>query len=522
MNMKKMIWAWLGCALLIAAVIVVGVVWMMRSRLNNTNTISSNSTNAVVNTNVNIPVNVNVTSNVNTNQPAAKKSTLIASMQGLQSGLGFRGDKNLESLAQKSWLSFLESDSFDTYLANVKSAQQGNAALIKTGPFYSNRDVVGEFVWNVVEPKDGEFDWTMPDAAMQAAGNAGIEVSAVVQPFSSWGSAETVPVTRCVGIDFVFMDYQGGLPTDLQKYQRFLTALVERYDGDGVDDMPGLTTRVADWEVGNEYEGPCSGNLNQAANYLTLLKASYSTIKQADSKALVLNAGALEIADGRGHDIPDTINFWNEFFKQGGADYLDIFNIHYNHERNEPTADLSGWQKDIDFFRDLLDGVGKTSTPMWVTEFGTFGGTIQTPPRPDGQAGTTYTHTDAEQASWYFRTMVTGMADKTERFFIDLSGPNGSGIGSSSWFTPNGQAREFSKTVTGLATQVEGYTSAGKVTDGQYKFVVNGKTAYALWAGELPAEISGTVTVMALDGTISQMNASSISYSEAAPVLVLL
>lgn len=516
--MKKTIWLWILLGVLVLGLVIESVIWIgYHAGLRQTN--NANTSLTITNTVLN--VNTNVNTNANSDQTSTGKSNLIASMQAFQSGQGFKGDKTLEGLAQDSWLSLLESSSFTTYLTNLKSAQARNVEFMKNSPFSSNRDVVGEFVWNVVEPTEGEFDWTMPDAAMQAAGEAGVTVSAVVQPFSNWDSVESVPVEKCVGIDFVFMNYKGGLPTHMDKYQNFLTALVERYDGDGQDDMPGLTTRVAAWEVGNEYEGSCSGNLNQAANYVTLLKTSYATIKQADAAASVLNAGALEIIGGNGLEITATIDFWKSFFDLGGAAYVDIFNVHYNRERSEQADNLDIWQKQIDFFRALLDDYGYENTSLWITEYGTFGGTIQTPGRPDGQSGITLTRTVEEQASWYFRTMVTGVAAGTQRFFFDLSGNDNSGIGSSSWFRPTGEAREFTTTVIGVAQALEGATLAEKLAEGQYKFTTPDTTVYALWEGDMPAEITGLVTLMTLDGTVAPQESATITYSEAAPVLVI-
>ncbi len=42
------------------------------------------------------------------------------------------------------------------------------------------------------------------------------------------------------------------VPTDMQAYTAWVGALVERYDGDGVDDMPGLRAPIRYWEVDNE------------------------------------------------------------------------------------------------------------------------------------------------------------------------------------------------------------------------------------------------------------------------------
>ncbi len=43
-----------------------------------------------------------------------------------------------------------------------------------------------------------------------------------------------------------------GRPCNMKAYAAFVRALVERYDGDGQDDMPGLKFPIRHWEVGNE------------------------------------------------------------------------------------------------------------------------------------------------------------------------------------------------------------------------------------------------------------------------------
>jgi hypothetical protein len=41
-------------------------------------------------------------------------------------------------------------------------------------------------------------------------------------------------------------------PVDTVKYIAFVKATVERYDGDGTNDMPGLQNPIKHWQVGNE------------------------------------------------------------------------------------------------------------------------------------------------------------------------------------------------------------------------------------------------------------------------------
>ena len=68
---------------------------------------------------------------------------------------------------------------------------------------------------------------------------------------------------------------------------------VERYDGDGLDDMPDLKYPVRHWEIGTEPDMQSPSHTLFQGNseaYLNLLKLSYSTIKAADPNAVVLIA----------------------------------------------------------------------------------------------------------------------------------------------------------------------------------------------------------------------------------------
>ena len=53
-----------------------------------------------------------------------------------------------------------------------------------------------------------------------------------------------------------------------EAYLRFVRSTVERYDGDGVDDMPGLLFPVRFWEIDNQpdiktrLQGPTPGRAN--------------------------------------------------------------------------------------------------------------------------------------------------------------------------------------------------------------------------------------------------------------------
>ena len=129
-----------------------------------------------------------------------------------------------------------------------------------------------------------------------------------MQPFVNWDQTDITAEEykeKCGAIDFGYYDFKAGQVSDWEAFEKFLTATVERYDGDGKNDMPGLTTRVEAWEIGNEIEGSCGGFSGDPEGYIELLSASYRIIKEADPTAIVLNGGALEVLGFDGQNKGD-------------------------------------------------------------------------------------------------------------------------------------------------------------------------------------------------------------------------
>ena len=461
------------------------------------------------------------------------KTTLFATMLAFNTNEGMRGISKGPEVLMNGWSSLLaDEDNYERFLSELIRAFEKNATLADETGFSSNRDVVGAFVWNVIEPTKGEYNWSIPDATLKAAGQARVTLSAVIQPFASWDQTEITAEEykeKCSAIDFGYYDFKAGAVKDWDAYEQFLAATVERYDGDGIEDMQNLATRVEAWEIGNEIEGSCGGFSGDPEGYIELLRSSYETIKQADPTAIVLNGGALEILGFDGKKIKDISEFWEEFFDLNGDRYIDAFNFHHNHERGGADATPDRWVKTIGFFNDLMEN-SDGKKPLWVTEFGTYSGTPSGSSRPGGSSGdaqTLPTQSAEFQASWYFRYAVIGFANGLERIFIDLEGDDKAGIGASSLYNEgpgkDGTPRAFLATLQAMADVLNGFEEVEEIANGQYAFTVGDKTIYALWSGSLPLDLrEKTLTVIGVDGEEDSLTSDELDLSEDAPVLVWL
>lgn len=78
-----------------------------------------------------------------------------------------------------------------------------------------------------------------------------------------------------------------GMPANLERWTDFVTRVIERYDGDGRDDMPGLRYPVRYWMIMNEpfYPRYWAGTIEE---YLQAYLAARAAIKTADPEARVI------------------------------------------------------------------------------------------------------------------------------------------------------------------------------------------------------------------------------------------
>ncbi len=117
--------------------------------------------------------------------------------------------------------------------------------------------------WKVIEPaapRNGRhtYHWSDLDEAVRTWQRNGIHIMVSMRFESPWATAEKndQEFVYLKGIAKTFAlagaDYLPK-PEHMQDLRDYIQSLVERYDGDGQDDMPGLLFPVLHYQVGNEY-----------------------------------------------------------------------------------------------------------------------------------------------------------------------------------------------------------------------------------------------------------------------------
>jgi hypothetical protein len=114
-----------------------------------------------------------------------------------------------------------------------------------------------------------------------------VNLMIVVKSFSPWG---TTPLTTASNQEFA--KTRGAPPREEYwgAYADFVQNLVERYDGDGTDDMPNLRAPVRYYEIESEAQHPgyWQGTL---ADYARVLKTAYQAAKRANPATQIVLSG---------------------------------------------------------------------------------------------------------------------------------------------------------------------------------------------------------------------------------------
>lgn len=230
------------------------------------------------------------------------------------------------------------------------------------------------------------------DAWVAAVQGAGLEPLLMVSP---WPGNDTAKFT------------QRYLPTDMAAYSAYVTRVVERYDGDGVDDMPGLKAPVRYWEVDNEPDLKNSTIARGATEtydptlfctpdeYAQVFLASAKAIKAAFPEARVLNGGLYRPHSEQGS------SWFREFTAVPGVlDAIDIVSAHTYHD------DLDGERLAIGVRNERFYTPSK---PLWVTET---------------SLGTNDSITEADQARMVVTFVVRSALEGADKvFWHTLSDP---------------------------------------------------------------------------------------------------
>jgi len=247
------------------------------------------------------------------------------------------------------------------------------------------REVVA---WKDVEPRKGALRILTLEQGVPRYNEltgAGFEVLPRFMSFNPWAEEERINTLNAgaarKGAPMGGFTYFG-MPTDLTAYRRFLTTVVEAFDGDGTNDARGLKKGVKYWQVENEWDWRWK---DTPERFVEFLKVAYETIKAADPEARVVLGGISKLGPDAFHAglfgnslqvdgkavTPETLeqqkHFKEEFplrtyVLEHGHPYFDIISFH---QYGRPAA----IPKEIEYLRGIMRAQ-HYEKPLWMTEAG--------------------------------------------------------------------------------------------------------------------------------------------------------
>lgn len=415
---------------------------------------------------------------------------------------------------------------------------QASYSFVKELGVHWQRPHPGPFIWGDIEKKKGEYDWSETDDYVIKSQSYEVAIMATIWPYADWDQKTChSKLPNSPRQDFSVLGDYRGKPCDEISYQRFIRSLVERYDGDGENDMSDLKYPIKYWEVINEPE--MEGDLlffkgdDQAKDYLQVLKITSLAIKEADSGAKVLNGGIAALSK---NELP----FWQTVLGGEGKDHINIITIH-----------SIGGSDDLNL--NPLENFMETynlNQPIWLTEI-QFGGPQAEPPIDGGSQKPPISFnilpkvlaqqepllpksqqnlTQDEWSQYLVKIFIQALGRGVKRlFYVGLDnlapGAESSHLVSCQQSKIKREQEEFDpancvkqkpfETYQTMIQKIDYFDKVEKLNEGQYKFEKEGKIIYTLWGkGSLPEEISGKVKMADVYGNSQEIEASQINLSD--------
>ena len=229
-----------------------------------------------------------------------------------------------------------------------------------------------DIAWQLVQPtkedvENGSYEWAVIDNIYGKV-PSGVNVLANISVGHAGFGYGIKPGTW----EFVNKKVEG-------YYIKFVKETVERYNGDGYRDMPGLKNPIKYWQTQNEPIGIIeraqifAGNPNlDWRGFSHIQEITYKAIKEADPSAKVAIGGLIG-----GHavslNVPPFLQkereeFYIPLLRNLKGKYIDIFDIHYYGVAEEWPANWKEMKDIYRLFRQELDQNGYQNTEIWFTE----------------------------------------------------------------------------------------------------------------------------------------------------------
>ena len=220
----------------------------------------------------------------------------------------------------------------------------------------------GPFIWNHIEKEKGNFTWDEADKHVLYSQEHNQTILATIWPHANWEQKSCKRKKARSPFGKKFTKYLSK-PCSMDDYKTFLLKLVDRYDGDGNNDMPGLTKPIKYWDVMNEPEFKMFFKGSEE-DFVEIFNFSSKVIKEKQPDSVIVMAGAAGM-------FPENKKYWKSALPKI-KDNFDIANIHHI-SGPDGKCDKELW---VDEFATLLKSLD-INKPIWLTEAMTCGSPVK-------------------------------------------------------------------------------------------------------------------------------------------------
>jgi len=206
------------------------------------------------------------------------------------------------------------------------------------------------------------IDCTDLDRVVAAASASGVKLMVRVDHQPDWARAVKV---------------ENGPPDDMYDYADFVSVLANRYRAGS---PKGVVDAIQVWNEPNlsrEWGGAAISR-DQAAQYMYMLKETYTMVKAVDPTKIVVSAGLSPTGTNDGTAMPDDVYLgWMYEFEL--AKFADVIGVHAPGYGSAPEAALNSdprfphasfYFRRVEQLRDIMTMNGDGAKPFWVLEFG--------------------------------------------------------------------------------------------------------------------------------------------------------
>jgi hypothetical protein len=219
--------------------------------------------------------------------------------------------------------------------------------------------------WDTVEPKQGTFDWRIPDAQIGRLADLGGHVEILLPfPSASWStSARAEAVAKAAGQDGSLRSRlpMAYAPKALDDFGRYAAETVRHYRrfqtaSSRQDALVPLYVQVLNEPVYTDYALPRQFGYS-VDDYVKLLQVAHDAMKKVDPDVRVVGGISAGLTSG----------YTREFIMKGGLKGCDVVDLHvYDAARPAET-----YEEPFRALEELMKAHGDRR-PVWITEWGCY------------------------------------------------------------------------------------------------------------------------------------------------------